>query len=219
MVRLTHPGDGRGRRGRRGAGSRGLRKRFLIVCEGAVTEPLYFKAFPLPKDVQVVVKGEGRNTTSLVHAAVNYADKREYDEVWVVYDQDDFGCERFNAAEAEIRVQDQKRDERWRAAWSNQAFEVWYLLHFQYFDGELHRHEVQKKVGELLTKEGLCVGYRKNHPSLYDLLLSRQQEAIRNAERLTMEHKIAPHGETPPGAADPCTTVHCLVEALNDEIR
>lgn len=59
----------RGRRGRRPYEGRPMRLRFLIVCEGEKTEPLYFRAFPVAADVQVDVRGEGANTTSLVQAA------------------------------------------------------------------------------------------------------------------------------------------------------
>ncbi|WP_414520895.1 AAA family ATPase, partial [Umezakia ovalisporum] len=41
-------------------GTRKLRKKFLIVCEGKETEPNYFKSFPVPKDV-IDVQGFGFN--------------------------------------------------------------------------------------------------------------------------------------------------------------
>lgn len=215
MARLEAPTNRGGRRGRQAAGSRPPRKRFLIVCEGEVTETLYFESFPVATDVRVTVKGEGKNTTSLVATAKSHADKGSYNEVWVVYDHDDFGAELFNAAEAAIRNAGKKRREAWHAAWSNQAFEVWYLLHFDYFDGKLHRHLVQEKVNDCLANHG---GYRKNRPDMYELLKNRQGDAIRRAEKLTKDHGIAPHGSTPPASANPCTTVHRLVQALNAQI-
>jgi hypothetical protein len=211
----------RGRRGRRPFESRAPRKRFLIVCEGAVTEVRYFEAFPVSREVHVVVRGEGKNTTSLVAAAAEHADRASdpFDEVWVVYDHDDFGAQRFNQAEKDIRDLHGHRPEAWHAAWSNQAFEVWYVLHFHFFDGELHRHLVQAKLGELLrTHCGRAAGYAKNDPRMYELLLAYQPQAIRHAQRLAQEHGIAPHGSATPAEACPCTTVFRLVEALNAEI-
>ncbi len=222
MARLERLKSGRrGRRGRRPFGSRALRKRFLIVCEGEVTEVVYFKAFPVSREVRVVVKGEGRNTTSLVAAAVEHVDGAEepFDEVWVVYDHDDFGAQRFNQADEEIRKLDGDpgRPERWNAAWSNQAFEVWYVLHFQFFDGKLHRHLVQQKLDELLRKSDLpTTGYRKNDPSLYELLLPLQSQAIQHARKLEQVHRRDP--TMTPASANPCTMVFRLVEALNAEI-
>ncbi len=223
MARLERLDPGRGRRGRRFE-SRAPAKSFLIVCEGEVTEVRYFEAFPVRKEVLVAVRGEGKNTTSLVSAVVEHAsravkEQTPFDEVWVVYDHDDFGADRFNRAAQEIDALNGARAERWHAAWSHQAFEVWYLLHFQFFDGRLHRHLVQKKLGELLQQHYGRTGYRKNDPYIYELLLQRQPVALRHARRLAAEHGVAPHGTTPPANANPCTRVDLLVQALNDEIR
>lgn len=222
MAGLDRLPRGPGRRGRRPP-HRQPRRSFLIVCEGAVTEVRYFEAFPVSKQVHVAVHGEGKNTTSLVAAAVEHADRAvrddvPFDEVWLVYDHDDFGADKFNRAAQEVEALDATRDERWRAAWSHQAFEVWYLLHFQYFDGQLHRHHVQKRLGELLQQH--CGrGYRKNDPHLYDLLLARQPTALQHALRLARTHGVTPHGTTRPADANPCTQVYLLVEALNAEIH
>lgn len=225
MVHLTPiQASRRGRRGRRPFASRPLRKRFLIVCEGEATEVAYFEAFPVNREVQVVVEGEGKNTTSLVSAAIGHADRAStpFDEVWVVYDHDDFSAHQFNRADADIRALDasQKRPERWVAAWSNQAFEVWYLLHFQFFDGKLHRHLIQDKLGDLLRSQLSYVsGYRKNDPRLYALLRPLQAQAIKHARRLVEIHGVTGHARTTPADANPCTMVFRLVEALNDQIR
>ena len=223
MARLeTHLG-GKGRRGRRSE-SRTPRRSFLIVCEGAVTEVRYFEAFPVRKDVLVAIRGEGKSTLSLVAAAVEHATRAAkedapYDEVWVVYDHDDFGADKFNRAADDIRNLNDSRPEKWHAAWSHQAFEVWYLLHFQFFDGRLHRHLVQDKLGELLRQHHGRTSYRKNDPAIYDLLLARQPVALKHARRLAEKHRVAPFGDTPPADANPCTLVYQLVEALNAEIR
>ena len=56
-------------------------------------------------------------------------------------------------------------------------------------------------------------------PELYDLLRDRQPDAIQRARRLAEDHRVAPHGHTPPADANPCTQVYLLVAALNAEIR
>lgn len=211
----------RGRRGRRPYASRALRKHFLIVCEGEVTEVAYFEAFPVSREVRVVVRGEGKSTTSLVEAAVEHADRASkdnepFDQVWVVYDRDDFGAEKFNQAEAVIRSHDSNRPEQWRAAWSNQSFELWYVLHFQFFDSKLHRHLLNRKLGDLLSSAGHRGGYAKNDPRMYEALLPLQPVAIANARRLEQEHEIA--GHTTPDSQNPATKVFALVEALNADI-
>lgn len=52
--------------------------------------------------------------------------------------------------------------------------------------------------------------YAKNSGALYDELLARQPEAIRNAERLLVQYQ-PPN----PAADNPSTTVHLLVNELN----
>lgn len=49
--------------------SRRVRERFLIVCEGEKTEPNYFTAFRVPKDVKVSIFGVGEDPLSLVKSA------------------------------------------------------------------------------------------------------------------------------------------------------
>lgn len=211
-----HPG----RSGRKPPGSRRLRKRFLIFCEGAVTERQYFQSSPVSADVLVDVHGEGKSTKSLVQAARKHADAARkrgsgYDEVWIVYDKDDFSREQFNAAADMIQAEDQKRTgERWHAAWSNQAFELWYLLHFIPLEAALHRDTVMEKLGEQLRAHNFANTYQKNDPRCFNHLEALQEGAIRRAEELARRHEVPPYGSTPPAEADPCTLVYQLVKAL-----
>lgn len=198
-----------GRRGRSPFEGRRVRKRFLIVCEGEETEPNYFRAFPVSADVRVDVRGEGMNTISLVARAEAYVaeaakEGRPYDQVWVVYDRDSFDADAFNEAQARIDENNGARGEEWSAGWSNEAFEVWYLLHFQYVDADLNRHLVAKKLSSRL---GSCA---KNDPTMYRRLKAFQADAIRNAKRLERQQGVAPHGTTTPAAARPCTRVPTL---------
>jgi len=57
MARKPGPERAHGRTGRR-VGTREVRQRFLIVCEGEETEPNYFRAFKAPG---LVVKIEDVN--------------------------------------------------------------------------------------------------------------------------------------------------------------
>src|SRR5688572_11689147 len=103
--------------------------RFLIVCEGERTEPNYFLSFRVPRDViQVEIHGTGYNTVSLVRKAIELKAKGEYDQAWCVFDRDSFSVESFNAA---IKLAKQHRI---KVAYSNEAFELWYLLHFDFLN-------------------------------------------------------------------------------------
>lgn len=180
------------------------RQKFLIVCEGERTEPNYFNKFPVPKNV-INVLGLGANTDSLVKEAIrlrNQSDEK-YDQVWCVFDRDNFPAKNFNKA-FEIASQNEIR-----VAYSNQAFELWYVLHFNYLDTAISRHQYKK----ILTRE-LKHKYDKKSKNIYFELLPNQKEAIKNAKTLYSQYKT-----NDPLNNIPSTTVHLLVEELIKYIK
>lgn len=196
----------RGKRlGRRSVDTRPLRIRFLIACEGRKTEPNYFRRFRVNADVvELVVEGLGDNTRSLVEQVRERMRGQDYDRVWCVFDRDVFPAEHFNAA-LELAGQ-----HGIQVAYSNPAFELWYLLHFYYYNVALSRQDCVRLLGERLG-----FSYKKNDPGMYDRLQERQAEAIRNAQRLLEDY--AP--EHRPERDNPSTTVHLLVQELNRYVR
>ncbi len=205
MARKPKPGglpDKGKKQGRRPNDARPLRAYFLIVGEGTKTEPNYFRRFRVPVDVKVKVIGRGEDPLSLVNETLDLKQTGDYTDVWVVFDRDSFPAQRFN--EAISRAQ----REGIQVAYSNEAFELWYLLHFHYHDTATSR----ELYGPMLSQ---CLGrpYRENDATIYDDLLSKQPTAIRNAEAL-----LASYGEDHnPERDNPCTTVHRLVQALNEQ--
>ena len=90
-------------------------------------------------------------------------------------------------------------------AYSNEAFELWYVLHFEYLNSGISRQQYVSKLNRLLGKQ-----YVKNDEEIYLLIFPRQKDAIRNADTLLKEY------QTPNPACDnPSTTVHLLVQQLN----
>ena len=206
-------GEARRRPGDRGANYRGvrnrpvgvrqLRQRFLIVCEGAKTEPSYFQGFQVPGDIEVVVLGLGENTDSLVESAIRLSKRDNYDQVWCVFDRDSFPAGAFNralqlAGAAGLKV-----------AYTNEAFELWYLLHFDYHDAALSRTQYTGKLSERLGRP-----YVKNDPHMYEHLHPRQGAAIRHAASLRRSYS-----ELNPEQDNPSTTVDLLVTQLNQFAR
>ena len=107
--------------------------RFLIVCEGKKTEPLYFEALITNHTStvrEVTIEGEGRATVALVERTeeirrdLERKNNMSFDRVWVVFDKDDF--DDFNEAIKKARKLG------FQSAWTNEAFELWYYLHFEY---------------------------------------------------------------------------------------
>ena len=144
-----------------------LRKNFLIVCEGEKTEPLYFRSFRVPKKVFDVL-GFGANTKSLVKKTIEIRDSEstDYDEVWCVFDRDSFPVENFNEALSLAKKNNIK------VAYSNEAFEIWYLLHFHFHDSATSRNQYKT----MLT-DRLGFSYKKNDPNMYDHLFYLQETA------------------------------------------
>lgn len=184
----------------RAVATRDPRERFLIVCEGEQTEPNYFRAFRVPRDV-ITVRGCGENTVSLVRHAIRLRNEASgaYDQVWCVFDRDSFPLGHFNDALALAFK------EKIEVAYSNEAFELWYLLHFDYYHTGLTRQDYCIRLHDLLGHR-----YEKNSDVIYEELLERQRIAVRNAQKLLSSYQ--PHR---PAHDNPVTTVHKLVEQLN----
>jgi hypothetical protein len=123
---------------------------------------------------------------------------KAFDQVWCVFDRDSNPAVQFNAA-----IDLAKRNGI-RVAYSNQAFELWYLLHFQYLDTALHRKDYIQRLATHLGHP-----YQKNDFHVYAELLPLREQAIHNTRQL-----LAQYQPTRPAEDDPSTTVHRLVEQL-----
>ena len=188
--------------------------RFLIVCEGTKTEPHYFEA--LIKNYistvrEVTIEGEGRATVALVDRTLEIKQELErknamsFDRVWVVFDKDDF--DDFNDA---IKKANKLG---FHSAWTNEAFELWYYLHFEYLDTGIGRADYIKKLEEAF-KEKLGDShfeYKKGNPDIYSLLQQYGREDL--AKRFAQQLRGLYTG-TDYAAHKPCTMVDKLVEEL-----
>ncbi len=198
-----------GNRTSRPVGIRAKRERILIVCEGKKTEPNYFESIRsrLPRHlVEIDIEGEGMNTLSLVRNAVDRRRRAKesghpFDQVWIVFDRDSFPAAAFDNAIHMAEAQDM------HCAWSNEAFELWYLLHFEDRQSAMSRSQYKGQLTRHLGRK-----YEKNALDMYELLqeLGDADLAIRRGNQLKKEHK-----GTPASSSNPCTTVGDLVEALN----
>ena len=192
---------------RRKVDRRDIRRSFLILCEGERTEPNYFSGFRAKADV--VAEGTGHNTVSIVKMAIQRKkdlekeerDKKEprrYDEIWCVFDKDSFSNEQFN------RAIEMGKENGIGCAYSNESFELWFLLHFNYYDVAITRQDYCDKLTGLLGCK-----YEKNMKDMFEILESRMNQAIRNAETLLNSYE-----QKNPSQNNPSTTVHLLVQKL-----
>lgn len=197
------------------------RQYYFIVCEGEKTEPNYFEGLKddLPKGVltyyQIDIEGTGRNTQSLIDESLRlkkmYEEdhNRPIDRLWIVFDRDSFSANDFNSAV--LRCQNAKP--KIGCAWSNEAFELWYLLHFHYYNHSMSRKDYQGVIEDNLKPfVGNDYRYKKNTKEMYALLKEHGSldNAIRNAKKLTRNFE----GRQDYADHNPCTMVWQLVEEL-----
>lgn len=181
----------------------------LVVCEGSVTEPTYFKALRDQwklHSAQVVVCGEecGNDPLSVVEYALDRKQGRKkekkrgqlpYDQVWCVIDSDVHP--KLNAA------RELARSKGIKLALSIPCFEFWFLLHFVYTTRQFENCEAVKRELRSQLPGG---NYDKSNPPLQELI-ERTDEACTNATRVLVNRKGA-------DTDDPSTKVHLLVEEL-----
>lgn len=193
-------------------GVKELKVFFLIVCEGEKTEPNYFRSFPGQVEEFVFdlqFGGGGISTIKVVDEAIKLRDKspQKFDRVWAVFDKDSFKDADFNTA---IHKGEQNGI---NCAWSNEAFELWYLLHFQYRNTPMSRNDYANAIAKSVNDKQSTKSFRyvKNSKNMHTILkqYGNEDDAIRNAKRL---HKI--QTGTVYAQYNPCTTVYKLVEEL-----
>jgi hypothetical protein len=197
-----------------------IRCSILVVCEGTKTEPNYFEAFAEIKQGVVVydieVKGLGRGTIDVVEKAIRLKNKNNYDRVWAVFDKDDFPAKDFNKA---IEMAQNNGVE---VAWSNEAFELWYLCHFQNVTTGVSRRDYEDKISAAVNaspryKLKKKYKYAKKDPQNYEIMTTygSMESALRFAEAKHLEYTNSKYANQ-----NPCTTVYKLVRQLlgNDDI-
>ncbi|MBS1601425.1 MAG: RloB domain-containing protein, partial [Bacteroidetes bacterium] len=126
--------------------------------------------------------------------------KPPFDEVWAVFDKDDFPNARFDNA---VSLANQSGIENGS---SNQAFELWYVLHFQFLQTAIRR----EAYFAILTKL-LGFRYEKNSSKVVEELFRKGsvRQAIKWAETLEKMHD----GKTPSDSC-PSTNIYKLVDRL-----
>jgi hypothetical protein len=190
--------------------------RFLIVCEGEKTEPFYFESL-IENNISTVrevhIEGQGKSTVALVNETLMIKEDLErknamtFDRVWAVFDKDDF--EDFNKA---IMTANKKGVQ---TAWTNEAFELWYYLHFEFLDTGIGRSAYIEKLEEFFRKKtgDDNFKYEKKNPKIYQLLHKYGKEDL--AKRFAKRLRDYYH-DTNYALHKPCTMVDKLVVELEN---
>ncbi len=179
--------------------SKPLRDVILIVCVGE-TEQIYFDQFKLDLGkIKIKTIQEAVSPRQLVERASKEKAHSSFAQVWCIFDKDDYAD--FDEA---IELAEKKGI---RVAFSNQAFEIWYILHFEKTTAALHRDRYKKKLTDLLGYE-----YSKTDSKVYKSLHSNVEKAIMNAK--WGHQRLAVDKQGRPSAWESFTTVYKLVEEL-----
>ncbi len=193
----------------------------LIITQGTDTEPLYFDALQKainarsPGRIELRVESKPVAPSQLIGLAKAFIDQNaplRYVDIWVVYDKDDFTDADFNKTQEMCDNLTKETGARWHALWSNQCFELWFLLHFCYYqtaDGKMRRN-LQDKLTEHLSELG-SGNYKKDRADMFTILRPKLDDAIRHAKCLESLHM-----QKSPAQSEPCTKVYRLLEMLRE---
>jgi hypothetical protein len=195
-----------------------VNKIILIVCEGQ-TEKLYFESFPvLGMKVHAIELG-GQSKLKLIESTQDIIKRTDlvYDDIWCVFDMDvKRGASEFADFDNSI---DKGKKLGYHIAYSNDSFELWFYLHFEYTDAEHLRgffyDELGKKLGINYVRDGKKYDFCLK---VYSVLLeeegSSQNKAIVRAEKLFRRVADLPYHQQ-----NPVTKVFELVKELNENLR
>ncbi|MCH5203147.1 MAG: RloB domain-containing protein [Oscillospiraceae bacterium] len=195
---------------------------WLFVCEGTKTEPIYLDRLikfaneissqsPIKSDI----RGVGRNTENLVQSVddfYNFADEFNslkrglpYAKTFVLFDKDSFKASQFDNA---IKM---ALSRGYIPIWSNECFELWYILHYEYLNSDIGRETYFKKLTDLLGEK-----YDKSE-DVFSLIHSPQKikKAMDNARKLEKLFKE----NDPPHKKVPCTQMNVLIEHIQERLR
>lgn len=182
------------------------RKVIRIYTEGAKTEPNYFNSIKDElrlNEIDIKVDGRGDHTVRLVEWVIERKNELsstdEDTEWWVVFDKDDHAG--FNQAIERAQA------EGIHVAYSNECFELWFILHFEFLNTAIGRTKYYEKLTGLLSRK-----YDKNTSDIYGLIRDKEATAIKNAKNLEKMHSDA--GVTSYEKMDPSTSVYKLVERM-----
>lgn len=195
-----------------------INKIILIVCEGQ-TEKLYFESFPVLGTIVKAIDLRGQSKLKLVESTKGIIEVLdvEYDEVWCVFDMDvNHGADEFadfdNAIIKALSL-------GYKVAYSNDTFELWFYLHYNYSDTQNPRTFYYKELSKTFGLNYIKEGKKRNFClKIYSILLndlnSSQKEAINRSRQLFELKQHLPYHEQ-----NPVTTVYELVEELNRNLR
>ena len=198
--------------------SQSIRDRILILC-GGETEVIYFDLYKEKykeyfKNIEVKLKKKDESPLRMVESAIKRKREGEYHEIWVLFDKDAFDC--FDEA---IALAEKNGI---HCAFSNEAFEYWFVLHIENTWRYIDRPALNKMVGAHLG----IPNYDKNKRDVEKAsrtfmekpnVLEKVEE---RARKIHEQHQNNYWNRKPnkPNEWKSCTTVYLLTKRLRKGI-
>ena len=200
----------------RKTGKINARDTFYIITNGERSEKNYFDLLKSYKSIyDVKVEYENRDPLGLVEFAVRY--RKDANQVWCVFDIDASHKE-----ERLIPAIKLAEEHNIKYAFSNLAFEVWLISHFQVCDKYMTCNQHKALLDSIIKNElKLNQEYDKSDKDLLEkYVVPKYSIALENAKKVHQkfmkEHRKDLGNSSRPKIWEwnSCTTVYKLVEAL-----
>jgi hypothetical protein len=169
------------------------RPRILVICGGARTEPGYLKGLRASRRdaaIDINVRVKARSPEQLVDYTTKIV-RADFDEVWCVFDVDEFDIEAAVQAARRLRI---------GLAVSNPCFELWLLRHFE----ECRRH--------LANYDAVVAKLRKYQPNYDKMIADFADYAGGVVNAVSRAKKLEPTGDA--HTVNPSTSVWRLIERI-----
>lgn len=180
---------------------------FLILCEWE-TEQYYFES--IQEDVKslsvVSIKSDKKSISKMAEESIKYKSMKKYDKVFCVFDRNNSDQRDYDSWVKKMK------NNQINPIFSNQAFEVRILLHFENFDKSIwNPNEYIKFVRKHIPLYEKW--YKDLHGNRLDLYLKTKNnidEAIKRAENIKLIN------EWHPMSIEPYTDVQEIIKKLKD---
>ena len=195
----------------RAEGTEPLRKKIILFAEGKNTETSYFKQFNSSL-VTIETVGTGKSTCKLVNEAIillqsKYKNK-QFNEKWVVFDKDDNND--FGDA---IQL---ARRSGFKVAYSNQAIEYWFILHFNdHQGGVIHRDRYSDLINQYINPYGAVYDETKVVSNeFFDIMLANDLQTGKSRLQLAVDRADKIHKGKRDKTEESVTTIHHLIQSI-----
>lgn len=188
-----------------------LKKSIILFAEGKNTETTYFKQFK-SSIVTIETVGTGKSTCKLVNEAITLLQSKykhkQFNEKWVVFDKDDnkdFGHAIQLAKQSGFKV-----------AYSNQAIEYWFILHFNdHQGGAMSRDKYSERINHHINHLGAMYNTTKVVSSeFFDIMQANDPQTGKSRLQLAVNRADKIYRGKRDKTEESVTTVHHLIQSI-----